>query len=200
MNNLDNNQEYRKVGAVAKAHGIRGEFQVFLESDFPDWVAEQKRLFAEVNGEIVAWSVISSRLRQKKLIISVDAITDRNQAEAAAGTPLFVTEEEARQAVKDPDYFYNSDLVGLSMIRDLEDEPCGEVIAVVEMPGRNLLEVKRPNNKTFLFPFTKPLIKEISLEEGVIRVHMPDGLMEANEEASHGSAGTDGSDSAATGD
>ncbi len=175
-------EEYRKVGSVSKAHGIRGEFQVYLESDFPDWVAERKVFFALVDGDYVEWSVISSRLRQKKLVVAVNAIHNRNEAEAAYGTDLFVPEAEAREASSDPDYFYNSDLVGLEMIRATNDESCGKVISVVEMPAQNLLEVERPNGKVFLFPFTKPLIKEISLEKGAIFVLLPEGLMEANEE------------------
>ena len=159
---------------------------VFLESDFPEWLAERARLFAEIDGQMIPWRVTSSRLRQSGLIMSVDALKTRNDVEAARGTPLYVTEQEARDAVDDPDYFFNSDLVGLAMLDARDSLDYGRVVSVVEMPAQNLLEVERTGGATFLFPFTKALIEEIDLETGVIRVRMPDGLMECNEHLSSG--------------
>ena len=135
---------------------------------------------------MVSWTVISSRLRQTKLIMAVDALKTRNEVEAARGTPLFVTEAEARALIDDPDYFYNSDLVGLRVCDVRNDEHYGRVISVVEMPGQHLLEVERDKGKTYLFPFTKGLVKAVDLETGCIRVRMPEGLMDCNEPSSSG--------------
>ena len=175
-------QEYRQIGSVLKPHGVRGEFVVFLESDFPDWVAERETLYALVDGEMKIWNVIGSRLRNNKLIMAVAEHPSRTEIEKMIKTPLFVTEEDARAAVDDPDYFYNSDLVGLSVEHALSDTAFGVVKSVVEMPAQNLLEVQRPEGNIFLFPFTSALIKDIDLEKGVIRVLMPEGMLDANEE------------------
>ncbi len=182
-------QAFRRVGFLARPHGIRGEFVLHLETDFPEWLAERPRLFAELNGEMVSWRVTSSRLRQAKLILAVDAIQTRNDAEDARGTPLFVTEDEAGSVAGDPDYFFNSDLVGLTMYDARDGAEYGRVSSVFEKPAQNLLEVKRPRGGAFLFPFVKALIAEIDLEGRRIGVFMPEGLVECNDEPAKKRAG-----------
>ena len=173
--------DFRKVGSIAKPHGIRGEFNVHLESDFPDWVAERSQLYVEKAGEMVAHKVISSRLRPNKLIMALEGFPSRTEVEASIGVELYVSDDEARDLLEDPDFFYNSDLVGLEVIREKNSESQGKVISVVEMPAQNLLEIEREDGKVFLFPFTKPLIRDIDLEKGLITVLLPEGLIEAND-------------------
>lgn len=174
-------QGYRCVGKLAKPHGIKGHFILALESDFPDWVAQQSQLYALVAGSMQTWNVTSVKHLPNKLILSVDALPTRTHVEDARGTELFVTEEAARTAMgDDPDYFYNSDLVDLRVLDAELQQNYGSVISVVEAPAQNLLEVKQPSGNIFLFPFAAPLIHEINLEEGYISVSIPDGLIECN--------------------
>ena len=169
------------MGYLAKPHGIKGAFTVFLESDFPDWLARQKKIYAEIDGKMRCWLIASARNQHAKFIMTVDALKTRNDVEARRGVALFVTEEDAREAGNDPDFFYNSDLVGLTLVDGKSGEAYGKVIAVLEMPAQNLLEVERPEGKTFLFPFTKPLVEEVDVAAGAIRVQMPEGLVDCNE-------------------
>lgn len=162
-----------------KPHGIRGEFSVLLESDFPQWVARQPRLFAEVGGRLLPWDVTSARLNGKRLFLTIAQLVDRTAVEDARGTALLVPEQDAREASDDPDYFLNSDLVGLTVIH--ADHKLGQVRKVIEMPGQNLLEVARPEGSTFLFPFAHKLIERIDLNAGTLFVYLPEGLLDLNE-------------------
>ena len=173
-------QAYRKVGELLKPHGIRGEFIVFLESDFPQWLAERPCFYARLDNKMVAWNVVHARFRKDRLILKVDALENRDAVEAARGTGLYLPECEARAAIEDPDFFYNSDLIGLSMV-DRESSTCfGTVQQVVEMPAQELLEVGTEDGETFLVPFIAGMVDEIDLEGGVIKVTLPEGLIDCN--------------------
>ncbi|MDJ0842439.1 MAG: ribosome maturation factor RimM [Acidobacteriota bacterium] len=167
---------YRHIGSVQKPHGLKGEFTVFLESDLPDWVAERKTIYAEITGEAVPWAVKSSRFHQGRLLMKVDGLPGRNEVEAARGTPLYVDEEEARAALTDPDFFYNSDLIGMAVVDTETGTNHGTVRDVIEMPAQNLLEVERSDKSAFLVPFTKAIILEVDHDADVIRAAMPEGL------------------------
>ena len=178
---MSEDTEYCHIGSVQKPHGIQGDFVVFLESDFPEWLVRQKRFFVQPQGQKnwVPWQVLKARLHQGKLVLKLDGLADRTAVEAARGTPLYVLEEEARAAAEDPDFFFNSDLVGLEMW----DGPTamGEVSAVYEMPAHNLIEVTRPDGKTFLVPFTQEHVADIDLEQGRLQVTLPEGLVDIND-------------------
>ena len=94
---------YVNVGKILKPQGIRGEFVVYLESDFPDWLRDRKTIHAYRNRAMETWRVVKARFQGEKLIYKVDALPDRNAVEAARDTKLFVTEEEARTANQDPE-------------------------------------------------------------------------------------------------
>ena len=169
---------YRCIGKVQKPHGIRGEFFVFLESDFPRWVASRKTLHALLDGELVTWSVTSTRFHHGRLLMKVDGLPGRNEVEAARDVALYVAEEEAREASEDPDYFYNSDLIGLSVRDHTSDKVYGSVVDVIEMPAQNLLEVEADAGNRFLVPFIAAMIEDVDLDTETIRVNLPEGLAE----------------------
>ena len=112
-------------------------------------------------------------------------VPDRNAAEAARGVELYVPEEEGRAAGdEDPDYFLNTDLVGMVLldVHD-QDQRLGVVANVFEMPTQSLLEVKSEAGGEFHVPFVSAIIKEVRAEEKLILVDLPEGLTAVNDES-----------------
>jgi len=58
----------------------------------------------------------------------------------------------------------------------------GEVIGKVQeilSPGANdVWVVKRPGKKDFLLPYIEPVVKEINVAEGFVKVELLEGLMD----------------------
>jgi 16S rRNA processing protein RimM len=171
-------EDFIRVGAITKPHGIRGEVFVFLETDFPDWVAKRETLFLKQAETITPYKVLQSRQHQKKWVLKLEGISDRNAAEAARGTELFVSQEEARELFEeDDDYFLNADLIGLAVLDEREPaRKIGEVTQIFDLPMQQLLEIRKPDGETFLVPFVAAIVAEIVLEEGHILVNLPEGL------------------------
>jgi 16S rRNA processing protein RimM len=174
--------EYCRIGHVLKPHGTKGEFVLFLESDFPEWVAARDQLWVCAGSGMACWQVQSTRFAGARLLVKVDALDSREAVEAARGTELFVPDDEARAAIEDPDYFFNSDLVGLDLRE--KERHYGKVRNVIEMPAQNLLEVETEAGGTFLFPFVNALVDAIDLDAGTLWVKMPEGLMDVDKSGS----------------
>ncbi len=178
---MGDDQEYRKIGSVLKPHGVGGEFVVFLESDFPEWLARRECVWAAVAGEMAQWPIEGARLHQGKLLLKTSALDSREAVEEARGVALFVPEREARAVVADPDSFFNSDLVGMKVVNAVDQAVLGQVGAVIEMPAQNLLETVKPDGGSFLIPFVKPMIARVDEKAGVIEALLPEGLIDCND-------------------
>lgn len=174
MVNRNDASSYRLVGRVLRPHGIRGEFIVYLESDFPEWLAKRHQFFIEDHNEMIPWPVEHARFDGKRLIIKVAPLTDRSTVESHRDTLLYLPEDEASQVAADPDFFFNSDLVGCEVYDSAEDRMIGVVQAVLERPAQNILEVNRDPAPPLLIPFVQPIVGDIS--QGRIEVQLPKGL------------------------
>ncbi|MCB1049803.1 MAG: 16S rRNA processing protein RimM [Acidobacteria bacterium] len=172
---VPNPDELRRVGIVVRAHGIRGAMVFKIESDFPEWVRQQKSFWVFHHETWGQWQRSSVSLNREGMLLTVKEITSRDEAEAQIGAQLYVPEAEARK-VLDEDTFFNSDLVGCT-VGDGQ-KSYGKVVSVLDGPAHPILEIKKPNGKTFLFPFTKTLVPHIDLAQNWIQVDMPEGLDE----------------------
>lgn len=93
-------------------------------------------------------------------------IADREGAAALVGGQIKVRRSELPQL--DTGEVYWSDLVGLSVI-GLNDEPLGEVAAVLDNPAHPILRIDA--EPPILIPFVRgAIVDSVDLERGEIRV------------------------------
>jgi 16S rRNA processing protein RimM len=162
-------------GRVGRAHGLRGELVVDPWSDTPaERFAPGATLQTqpETNGPL---TVASAYERQGRWIVAFDGIADRTAAEALRGTVLLVRREE-RPPIEDPDDFYDSDLLGLT-VRDRDGTVVGTVVEVVHGPGGDSLAVEDGERK-HLVPFVSAIVPTVDLAAGVVVIDPPEGLLE----------------------
>ena len=176
----------RRIGSIAKPHGLHGDFFLFAESDLTDWMMSLDSLFVVLENEIVAWKVIRWRQSGNRLVLKLEPLADRTAVETHQGLELFVKEEDA-QVARGQDFFFNSDLIGLDVYR-LEDKTCmpqlsmGKVTDIQEFPAYNQLEIKKTDGSSFLLPFVKDLVPEVDLPGGRIWAKIPCGLEDLDED------------------
>ena len=166
------------VGAVRRAHGLRGEVLVAVDSDNPDRFRAGAELFAEVGGCLRRLEVATSRPHRGMRLVRFADVVDRDGAEALRGAPLVVTEDQV-PAAGDGEFYYFQ-LVGCRVVdRRLGD--LGEVVDVVEDGGGVLLEVAAGpgmGGRSVLVPFANALLPEIDVGRRLIGSDLPEGLLE----------------------
>ena len=166
------------VGAVLRAHGLRGEVLVAADSDNPDRFGAGAELFAEVGGRLRRLEVATSRPHRGMRLVRFADVADRDGAEALRGAALVVTEDQV-PAAGDGDFYYFQ-LVGCRVVdRKLGD--LGEVVEVVEDGGGVLLEVAAgpgDGGRSVLVPFANALLPEIDVGRRLIGSDLPEGLLE----------------------
>jgi 16S rRNA processing protein RimM len=167
------------VGRVIKPHGLRGEVAVFLTSD----VSDRLTAGTEVWVDGVPTVVVTSRPHQGRPLVRFEHVRDRTAAERLRGAVV----EAAPLHPEELDAYLVSELVGVAVV-DADGAALGTVIGLVEMPpvaGYDLLEVERPDGRTWLLPAADELVEAVDDAEGLRLVvrELPDGLLDVSRAA-----------------
>jgi 16S rRNA processing protein RimM len=167
------------VGRVARAHGIRGQVIVNLETDFPQ---ERFRPGAELfvkrsSGAVEALVVTTARFQHDRPVIGLKGVEDMNAANALAGTELRVP--AGRLAKLPGGTFYRHELVGCTVETD-DHARVGVVIAVEgTMTGSRLVVASERGD--VLIPLAADICRTIDPAGRRIVITPPEGLLELNE-------------------
>ncbi|MDY7094149.1 MAG: ribosome maturation factor RimM [Acidobacteriota bacterium] len=164
------------VGAVRRAHGVRGEVLVEVESDNPRRFESGGELFATPpGGSPRTLRIVASRAHRDGLLVRFDGIEDRDQAQELRGAVLEVDRSKAPPRPDGEVYFYQ--LVGCRC-RDRTAGDLGEIVEVVEDGGGALLIAARGSQEVPI-PFVARFITRLDLDAGELELDLPAGLVEA---------------------
>jgi len=163
-----------QMAVIGAAHGIKGELRVKTFTGDPLALADYGPLFAK-DGR--AFRIIDIRPANTVVVVRFKGVSDRNAAEALAGTELFVDRSMLPDDGEE-DEFYHADLVGLE-VRDDTGAAIGKVVAVHNFGGGDILDVTLAGRKGVLIPFTQAAVPRVSVAEGFVSVDpLAAGLVE----------------------
>jgi 16S rRNA processing protein RimM len=167
------------VGRIAKAHGITGELVVDIRTDDPEgrFAAGHRLRLKNVRARTEREVRISSvRPHGGRLLVRLEGVADRDAAEALRGG-LFVVDSAELPPIEDPDEFYDHQLEGLA-VRTVDGTPVGTVGEVLHTAGGELLSVRAPSGDEVLVPFVSEIVTSVSVDDGVIEIDPPEGLLD----------------------
>lgn len=165
------------VGHVARAHGIRGQVIVNLETDFPGVRFQPgAELFINRAGRIEPIKVTTVRFQQDRPVIGIEGVDEMNAATALAGSELRVPVDRLTALPRDT--YYRHDLVGC-VVETREGRRVGEVSDVEGTLGGSRLVVNTPSGEVLI-----PMAAEICIAVDPIRkrivIDPPEGLLDLN--------------------
>lgn len=149
------------IGTVLKPQGIRGEIKVKPYTDTGDIFRHFKRVF--LDGE--EYKVLSVRVGDGAVFLSLRGVPDRNAAELLRGKDVVVPREDA--PVLDEGVYYIADLLG-SEVKTETGEHLG-VLTDVRQASADIYTIE-DEGKEILFPAVKGVILSVDLEAKTIVV------------------------------
>ena len=158
-----------EVGRVAGAFGVRGEVRITSFTEDP-LALLRYRVLKRADGS-TALTLTGGRAAKGGLIARAKEIADRDQAEAARGTTLFIAREDLPPP-DDEDEFYLADLIGLEA-RAPDGAVLGKIRAVENFGAGDLLEIAPTGAPTWWLPFTREAAPEVRIAEGFVVVVRP---------------------------
>lgn len=165
------------VGRIARAHGIRGQVIVNLETDFPEERFQPgAELFIARDGALQTLILTSVRFQRERPVVGIAGVETMNDAEALAGCELRVPIE--RLAALPAGTFYRHDLIGCRV-----ETRGGEAVGVVgdvegTLSGSRLV-VASPGGEV-LIPLVAEICTTVDVANKRIVVDAPEGLLDLN--------------------
>ena len=168
------------VGRVVKAHGIGGEVVVDVRTDDPyDRFAPGNALRARARDKTERRLVVDSmREHSGRLLVRLEGISSRDAADALRGC-LFIVAAADLPEIEDPDEFYDHQLEGLR-VRTTAGLDVGTVAEVLHTAAGEILAVRptEGDGPEILVPFVGAIVTAVSLEDGVVEIDPPEGLLD----------------------
>lgn len=139
------------LAVIIGAHGVQGEVRLKLFGDGLDSLKKHKSF----NGGTL--TATSLRPNKDGALARFAEVSDRNAAEKLRGVELTVP-RAALPPLGEGEYYY-VDLIGLSCV-DTDGAAVGTCIAVDNFGASDVLEIKKPDGKTFMVPMTPNAVPE----------------------------------------
>jgi len=166
--------ELIRIGQVTAPHGVRGAVRVYPTTDFPERFVNLKRVM--INGPD---RPVGARFRgfvKNLVILELEGITDRNQAERLRGADLLVPRAEVYPLPGG--YYYDFDLIGMDVV-DPEGRLLGRVVEMDHsVPVHDLFVVETASGKRYMVPAVRQFVKEVDVEAGRMVIEPIPGLLE----------------------
>ena len=158
-----------KIGKIVNAVGLKGEVKVYNYSDSEEVYERTPEIYA---GDRLL-KVQNVRMQKNMVILKLSGIDDRNAAEAAKGTELFITEADLPELPEGQ--FYIRDLIGME-VEEQGGSFHGVVTDGLQNTAQDIFEVKRDDGKTVLIPKVDAFVQKIDGKERLITVTLIEGL------------------------
>lgn len=178
---IESCDQFRSVGKIRKAHGIRGELFLISFSKSFDWMDDineaqlvRKELNDEGKYEEIRYSFDIKKAKDHKVgrILKLKGIEDRNKAEEFEGA-VFQVPQSVFQDEEKEDY-YLLQLKGFSLFDENENLK-GSVVDFGNNGAQDLLVIEN-DSKKFEVPYVDELIKVLDFTEKKLVMALPEGI------------------------
>jgi 16S rRNA processing protein RimM len=169
-----------ELGAVQDAQGLQGQIKVRPHSSDPVALLSSKALWLSLiprrssgvassveQASLTLYQVKQAKMHSGTVVITLDGITDRNQAEALKGARILVGRDVFPKT--DADSYYWVDLIGCKAV-NLQGESLGEVIDVNDNGAHGIIALGDLETKTVkqLVPFVNEAVQNVDLPNKLI--------------------------------
>ena len=159
-------EQYLEAGQIVNTHGIRGEVKIVPWMDSPEALQRFKTLY--IGGKGV--KVRSSRVHKGCLIALLEGVDDVNAAMALKNKTVCIDRKDARLP---KGRFFIADIIGARAVTE-DGAEIGTVADVMELPAQKILVVR--GEREILIPMVDEFVKDIDIKNGVVTVHLIEGM------------------------
>lgn len=171
------------VAQIGAAHGLKGEVRLWSFTEEPEAVSRYGPLETEDGARRL--EIESLRATKDYFVAKLRGIDDRNAAETLRNVKLYAPRDLLPKT--EGDTFYHADLIGLTAV-DADGAKIGDVIAVQNFGAGDIIEVRRADQSTVMFPFTETVVPQIDIAAGRMVIVPPEEIEEEPSASSRPSA------------
>ncbi len=166
--------EFYNVGKIVNTHGIRGEVRVIATTDFADQrFAKGATLYLAGKGEPLELTVESARPHKGSMLVKFTGYDNINDVQTFRDHELMVSEKD-QEPLEEGAYYYHQ-IIGLD-VETLDGEHLGTIKEILSPGANDVWVVQRPGKADLLLPKIDQVIKQVDLDNHVVKVELMEGL------------------------
>ena len=163
------------IARIARPRGIRGELVAEVLTDFPERFEGLKNAIAVLpNGVRLELKIENAWFQNERVVLKFDGIDSIEAGEELRDAEICVSESDAVELEEGE--FFDWQLEGCE-VRTVDGEAIGTVREVMRTGGTENLVVDG-DGREYLIPFAESICTEVDVEAKLIRVDLPEGLLE----------------------
>lgn len=164
-----------RVGVISSTHGVKGEVKVFPTTDDPARFKSLKKVMLDTGREHMDLEIQGVKFFKNMVILKFKGFDSIDEIEKYKGKDLLISRD---QAVKlGPDENFIIDLIGLRVVTE-DGAEFGTLTDVIKTGANDVYEVRTGEGKDVLLPAIKECVLGVDIEEGIVTVHIMDGLLD----------------------
>lgn len=159
-----------KLGKITAPQGVKGEFRVF---PYTDEITRFSGIpYVLIDGK--KHEISKARYQKNLVILKVDGVEDRNEAEALRGKELLLNKED--MWVQPENTYLIEDLIGMTIVSAEDGKEIGKLVKVIQNSSQDVYEINTGKG-SFLLPAVKEFIKSVDVENKLMKVHLIEGFI-----------------------
>ncbi|MCR5627278.1 MAG: ribosome maturation factor RimM [Lachnospiraceae bacterium] len=162
------------IGNIVSTHGLKGEVKVYPAVDDPDHFFDLKKVLLKIKGEEIDTEIERVKTFKNMLIVKFSCFKDVDEAYKGRNGEIYALRSDLPEL--EADQYYEADLLGLKVITE-EGEELGVLDEILRTGANDVYSIKLKDRKELLLPAIHECVKEIDLENGIMKVHVLNGLM-----------------------
>jgi len=164
------------LGTITKVHGYQGAVTVRLERAFIERIPEPESVFLEVEGKPVPFFIADLEYPGADILrIKFEGYDSINKVREFTGCRVFLITGDIEKNPAD-----NFGTLKGYKICSSENKITGTIIGIIENPGQILLNTDDGCGREILIPLHEDLIISIDKKRKIIRMDLPEGLIDLN--------------------
>jgi len=164
-----------RVGVISSTHGVRGEVKVYPTTDDVNRFNSLKDVILDTGREHMNLEIQGVKFFKNMVILKFKGYDSIEDIEKYKGKDLLITRDQAVEL--GPDENFIVDLIGLRVVTE-DGEEFGTLTDVIKTGANDVYEVKTAEGKEVLLPAIKECVLNVDLTEGIVTVHIMDGLLD----------------------
>ena len=162
------------LGKITRRHGLAGNVIIKLDTDQPELYNKLESIFVDINGLLVPFFI--ERSSWSKLDALNLAFKNSSEAlvDQSLGKDVYLPLASLPKLTGTQ--FYYHEVVGFEIL-DTEGNNCGVIRSVNDQTAQNYF-VTNLDGKEVVVPIIKDWILEVDREERIIKMQLPEGLID----------------------
>lgn len=162
---------YLAIGFLRRPHGVNGEVIMDIHTDFPERIKPGRKVL--IGEKYQPQTLDTVREHQDGLLVSFCGIDSPEDVGKFRNQWVYVKASDVPPLPEGKYYKYQ--LVGLDVMDD-NGNALGKIVEVLETGANDVYVARDESGKEILLPAIPPVILSVDINQGVMKVHLLEGL------------------------